>query len=107
MTVAETEALYDQALQSFGQIAEKSVNEANNNSRKRTFAEFQEFLSRNAYGVIVETFGTSLNCKFGTDKAARHGGYRAAQSSAPTAPVDTCWHLWMPVGTCRHLQPRP
>lgn len=55
MSVGETEALYERALQSFGQIAEKSVNEANNNSRKRTFGEFQEFLSRNAYGVTVET----------------------------------------------------
>jgi integrase len=55
MTVGETEALYERALQSFGQIAEKSVSEANNNSRKRTFQEFQEFLSRNAFGVTVET----------------------------------------------------
>lgn len=55
MTIGETEALYERALQSFREIAEKSVNEANNNSRKRTFVEFQEFLSRNAYGVTVET----------------------------------------------------
>jgi hypothetical protein len=55
MTPAETEALYERALQSFGQIAEKSVNEANNNSRKQTFSEFQEFLARNAYGVTVQT----------------------------------------------------
>jgi hypothetical protein len=55
MTAGETEALYERALQSFGEIAEKSVNEANNNSRKRTFVEFQQFLSRNAYGVTVET----------------------------------------------------
>jgi integrase len=54
MTAGETEALYERALQSFGEIAEKSVNEANNNSRKRTFEEFQQFLSRNAY-VTVET----------------------------------------------------
>jgi integrase len=55
MTVQETEAFYDQAVRSFGEIAEKSVNEANNNSRKRVFEEFQAFLSRNAYGVTVET----------------------------------------------------
>jgi hypothetical protein len=55
MTTGETEALYERALKSFGKIAEKSVSEANNNSRKRTFEEFQEFLSRNAYGVMVET----------------------------------------------------
>jgi hypothetical protein len=55
MSVGEIEALYERALQSFGEIAEKSVNEANNNSRKRTFGEFQEFLSGNAYGVTVET----------------------------------------------------
>jgi integrase len=55
MSPGETEAFYDRALKSFGEIAEKSVSEANNNSRKRTFAEFQEFLSRNAYGVTVET----------------------------------------------------
>jgi hypothetical protein len=47
-------------------------------------------------------FGISLNCRFGTDKAARHGGYRAAQPPSPTAPVGTCWHLHVPVGTCRH-----
>jgi hypothetical protein len=55
MTAGETEALYERALQSFGEIAEKSVNEANNNSRKRTFEEFQQLLSRNTYGVTVET----------------------------------------------------
>jgi hypothetical protein len=55
MTVGETEALYDRALQSFAEIAEKSVNAASNNSRKRTFEEFQQFLARNAYGVTVET----------------------------------------------------
>jgi integrase len=55
MTVGETEALYERALQSFTEIAEKSVNTASNNSRKRTFQEFQQFLSRNAYGVTVET----------------------------------------------------
>lgn len=55
MSVGKTEALYERALQGFGEIAEKSVSEANNNSRKRTFQEFQEFLSRNAFGVTVET----------------------------------------------------
>jgi integrase len=55
MTPAETEAFYERALKSFGEIAEKSIDEANNNSRKRTFAEFQAFLARNAYGVTVET----------------------------------------------------
>jgi hypothetical protein len=55
MTHGETKALYERALQGFAQIAEKSVNNANNNSRKRTFAEFQDFLSRNAYEVTVET----------------------------------------------------
>jgi hypothetical protein len=49
MTPAETEAFYERALKSFGEIAEKSVDKANNNSRKRTF------LARNAYGVTVET----------------------------------------------------
>jgi hypothetical protein len=44
-------------------------------------------------------FGISLNCKFGTDKAARHGGYRAAQLPAPTSPVGTCRHHQVPVGT--------
>lgn len=55
MSVGETEALYDQALQRFGEIAEKSMNEASNNSRKRTFGDFQAFLARNPYGVTVET----------------------------------------------------
>lgn len=55
MTPGETEAFYKRALKSFGEIAEKSVNEANNNSRKQTFEEFQTFLSRNGYGVTVET----------------------------------------------------
>jgi hypothetical protein len=54
------------------------------------------------FRVFLDGFGISLNCKFGTDKAARHGGYRAAQPSAPTAPVGTCRHLEVPVGTCRH-----
>jgi hypothetical protein len=55
MSVGETEALYEGALKSFGEIAEKSVSAANNNSRKRTFEEYQQFLARNAYGVTVET----------------------------------------------------
>jgi hypothetical protein len=55
---------------------------------------------------VLTSFGISLNCKFGTDKAARYGGYRAAQPSAPTVPVGTCRHHKLPVGTCRHLQPR-
>jgi hypothetical protein len=55
MTPSETQAFYDQTVKSFGEIAKKSVNEANNNSRKRTFAEFQAFLSQNAYGVTVGT----------------------------------------------------
>jgi hypothetical protein len=45
MTVQETEELYERALNGFGKIAEKSVSKANNNSRKRTFQEFQQFLS--------------------------------------------------------------
>lgn len=60
MTVGEMEALYERALQGFGEIAKKSVNEANNNSRKRTFAEFQEFLSRNAYGVTQSQWRQQL-----------------------------------------------
>jgi integrase len=55
MTAGETEAFYERALKNFGEIAEKSVSEATNNSRKRTFEEFQQFLARNAYGVTVET----------------------------------------------------
>jgi hypothetical protein len=55
LTASETEALYERALKGFGEIAEKSVSEANNISRKRTFEEFQQFLARNAYEVTVET----------------------------------------------------
>jgi integrase len=55
MTPGKTAAFYDRALTSFGKIADKSVNEANNNSRKRTFYEYQTFLSRNGFGVTVET----------------------------------------------------
>lgn len=55
MSVRETEALYEGALKSFGEIADKSVSAATNNSRKRTFEEYQQFLARNAYGVTVET----------------------------------------------------
>jgi integrase len=55
MTPEETAALYERALTSFGEIADKSVNEANNNSRKRAFSEYQRFLSRNGFGVTVET----------------------------------------------------
>jgi hypothetical protein len=49
-----------------------------------------------------KNFGISLNCKFGTDKAARHGGHRTAQPPAPAAPVGTCRYLHVPVGTCRY-----
>jgi hypothetical protein len=55
MTIGETEALYERALQVLARLPKKSVNEVNNNSRKQTFAEFQEFLARNAVGVTVET----------------------------------------------------
>jgi hypothetical protein len=55
-----------------------------------------------AVARVLENFGKSLNCKSGTDKAARHVGYRTAQPSAPTVPVGTCRHHELPVGTCRH-----
>jgi hypothetical protein len=50
MLAGKTEAFYEQAMKSFGEVAQKSVNEADNNSRKQTFDEFQQFLARrNAY----------------------------------------------------------
>lgn len=55
MSVEQTQQFYDGALTSFGKIAEKSVNEASNSSRKRTFQQYQDFLARNAFGVTVET----------------------------------------------------
>jgi integrase len=55
MKPRETAALYERALTRFGEIADKSVNEANNDSHKRTFSEYQSFLSRNGFGVTVET----------------------------------------------------
>ncbi|GAQ92604.1 putative Phage_integrase [Klebsormidium nitens] len=55
MSAGETQRFYEGALNSFGKIAEKSVNEASNSSRKRTFQQYQEFLARNAFGVTVET----------------------------------------------------
>ncbi|GAQ83653.1 hypothetical protein KFL_001560200 [Klebsormidium nitens] len=55
MSSEQTRRLYEGALTSFGKIAEKSVNEASNNSRKPTFQQFQGFLARNAFRVTVET----------------------------------------------------
>ena len=55
MSAEETQRFYEGALNSFGKIAEKSVTEASNSSRKRTFQQYQDFLARNAFGVTVET----------------------------------------------------
>jgi hypothetical protein len=44
---------------------------------------------------------------FGTDKAARHDEYRAAQPPAPTTPVGTCRYQWVSVGTCWHQSRYP
>ncbi|GAQ85468.1 putative Phage_integrase [Klebsormidium nitens] len=55
MSSEQTRRFYEGALASFGKIAEKSVNEASNNSRKRTFQQFQGFLAQNAFGITVET----------------------------------------------------
>lgn len=52
---AETVRLYEQALDQFGQIAERKVSAAANQGRKRTLQEFDAFLSRNPFGVTIET----------------------------------------------------
>lgn len=50
MSIEQMKHLYEQALNNFGEIAEKSVNATSNNSCKRTFEQFQRFLAQNALG---------------------------------------------------------
>jgi integrase len=54
-TRAETAARYGQTLQAVGKIADMKTTKETNDSRKRTFGEFQEFLARNPFGVTVGT----------------------------------------------------
>jgi integrase len=51
----QTVQLYEQALDQFGAIAERKVSAAANHGRNRTLQEFSAFLSRNPFGVTVET----------------------------------------------------
>jgi hypothetical protein len=56
-TKTETEARYGQTLQAVGQIAEMKTTKATNDSRKRTFEKYQQFLARNPFGITVGTAG--------------------------------------------------
>jgi integrase len=48
---------YGQTLQAVGQIADMKTTKETNDSRKRTFGEFQRFLTQNPFGITVETAG--------------------------------------------------
>jgi hypothetical protein len=52
---AETEARYGQSLHEIGQIAEMKTTKATNDSRRRTFEEYQRFLAQNPFGITVGT----------------------------------------------------
>jgi hypothetical protein len=54
-TKAETAAGYGQTLQAVGAIADLKTTKETNESRKRTFGEFQEFLARIPFEVTVAT----------------------------------------------------
>jgi hypothetical protein len=50
MSIEQMKQLYEQALNNFEEIAEKSVNATSNSSCKRTFEQFQQFLVQDALG---------------------------------------------------------
>jgi hypothetical protein len=52
---AETAARYGQTLQKVETIADIKTTKETNDSRKRTFSEYQEFLAKNPFGVTVAT----------------------------------------------------
>jgi integrase len=54
-TKEETLQRYGQSLQAVGQIADMKTTKDTNESRKRTFDEYQRFLVRNPFGVTVDT----------------------------------------------------
>jgi hypothetical protein len=54
-TKEETLRRYGQSLQAVGQIADMKTTKETNESRKRTFDEYQRFLARNPFGVTVDT----------------------------------------------------
>jgi hypothetical protein len=51
----ETVARYGQSAQAIGKIAEQKTTKETNESRKRMFGEYQQFLARNPFGITVET----------------------------------------------------
>jgi hypothetical protein len=51
----ETLARYGRSLQAVGQIADLKTTKETNDSRKRTFGEYQRFLAQNPFGITVET----------------------------------------------------
>jgi integrase len=54
-TKAETTARYGQTLQAVGEIADLKTTKETNDSRKRTFSEYQKFLAKNPFGITVAT----------------------------------------------------
>lgn len=54
-TKTEASARYGQTLQAVGAITDLKTTKETNDSRKRTFSEFQEFLAKNPFGVTVAT----------------------------------------------------
>jgi hypothetical protein len=48
---------YGKSLRAVGQVADLKTTKETNESRKRTFGEFQRFLAQNPFGVTVATAG--------------------------------------------------
>jgi hypothetical protein len=51
----ETVARYGQSLRAIGEIADLKTTKETNDSRKRTFDEYQRFLAQNPFGISVAT----------------------------------------------------
>jgi integrase len=54
-TEEETGVLYGKSLEWSAEIARKGKGEGGDKSRRKVWAEYREFLSKNAYGISVET----------------------------------------------------
>jgi hypothetical protein len=49
------EVLYGKSIESSAEIARKGRGEGGDESRRKVWAEYREFLSKNAYGISLET----------------------------------------------------
>jgi hypothetical protein len=100
-TKTETAARYVQTLQAVGAIADLKTTKETNDSRKRTFSEYQEFLAKNPYGVTVATASPEDVAAFiHSERLPNHSGNCRTVLPQTGQPVASASAVRGVVGTC-------